>query len=27
VAFKGPVRGLSTGGEVFFNGIRVGEVT
>jgi len=27
VAFKGPVRGLSTGGEVFFNGIRIGEVT
>lgn len=27
IAFKGPVRGLSTGGEVFFNGIRVGEVT
>jgi phospholipid/cholesterol/gamma-HCH transport system substrate-binding protein len=27
VAFTGPVRGLSTGGEVFFNGIRVGEVT
>ena len=27
IAFTGPVRGLSTGGEVFFNGIRVGEVT
>jgi phospholipid/cholesterol/gamma-HCH transport system substrate-binding protein len=27
VSFKGPVRGLSTGGEVFFNGIRIGEVT
>ena len=26
VSFKGPVRGLSTGGEVFFNGIRIGEV-
>jgi phospholipid/cholesterol/gamma-HCH transport system substrate-binding protein len=27
VDFKGPVRGLSSGGQVFFNGIRVGEVT
>lgn len=27
ILFTGPVRGLSTGGEVFFNGIRVGEVT
>lgn len=27
VAFIGPVRGLSTGGEVFFNGIHIGEVT
>ena len=27
VIFQGPVRGLSTGGEVHFNGIRVGEVT
>jgi phospholipid/cholesterol/gamma-HCH transport system substrate-binding protein len=27
VDFKGPVRGLSSGGEVYFNGIRVGEVT
>ena len=27
IAYTGPVRGLSTGGEVFFNGIRVGEVT
>ncbi len=27
VDFKGPVRGLSQGGEVFFNGIKVGEVT
>ena len=27
VDFRGPVRGLSAGGEVFFNGIRVGEVT
>ena len=27
VDFKGPVRGLSSGGEVFFNGIKVGEVT
>lgn len=26
VAFKGPVRGLSTGAEARFNGIRVGEV-
>jgi len=25
--FTGPVRGLSAGGEVYFNGIRVGEVT
>jgi phospholipid/cholesterol/gamma-HCH transport system substrate-binding protein len=27
VLFNGPVRGLSTGGEVHFNGIKVGEVT
>lgn len=27
VDFKGPVRGLSNGGQVFFNGIRVGEAT
>jgi phospholipid/cholesterol/gamma-HCH transport system substrate-binding protein len=27
VAFIGPVRGLSEGGEVHFNGIKVGEVT
>jgi phospholipid/cholesterol/gamma-HCH transport system substrate-binding protein len=27
IAFKGPVRGLSQGGEVHFNGIKVGEVT
>lgn len=27
VDFHGPVRGLSSGGEVYFNGIRVGEVT
>ena len=27
IIFQGPVRGLSTGGEVHFNGIRVGEVT
>ena len=27
VDFKGPVRGLSSGGEVFFNGIKVGEVS
>jgi phospholipid/cholesterol/gamma-HCH transport system substrate-binding protein len=27
VDFAGPVRGLSVGGEVYFNGIRVGEVT
>ena len=27
VDFKGPVRGLSKGGEVFFNGIKVGDVT
>ena len=27
IDFKGPVRGLSSGGEVFFNGIKVGEVT
>jgi phospholipid/cholesterol/gamma-HCH transport system substrate-binding protein len=27
IVFKGPVRGLSTGGEVHFNGIKVGEVT
>jgi phospholipid/cholesterol/gamma-HCH transport system substrate-binding protein len=26
VEFQGPIRGLSSGGEVFFNGIRVGEV-
>ncbi len=26
VDFKGPVRGLSSGGAVFFNGIKVGEV-
>ena len=25
--FRGPVRGLQAGGEVYFNGIRVGEVT
>ncbi len=27
IDFKGPVRGLSQGGEVYFNGIKVGEVT
>jgi phospholipid/cholesterol/gamma-HCH transport system substrate-binding protein len=27
VDFKGPVRGLSSGGEVYFNGIKIGEVT
>ena len=27
IIFQGPLRGLSTGGEVHFNGIRVGEVT
>ena len=27
VLFVGPVRGLSDGGEVHFNGIKVGEVT
>ena len=27
VDFKGPVRGLSAGGEVYFNGIKVGQVT
>jgi ABC-type transport system involved in resistance to organic solvents, periplasmic component len=27
IAFEGPVRGLSEGGDVQFNGIRVGEVT
>jgi phospholipid/cholesterol/gamma-HCH transport system substrate-binding protein len=27
VQFSGAVRGLSSGGQVFFNGIRVGEVT
>jgi phospholipid/cholesterol/gamma-HCH transport system substrate-binding protein len=27
VLFNGPVRGLSNGGEVHFNGIKVGEVT
>jgi phospholipid/cholesterol/gamma-HCH transport system substrate-binding protein len=27
IIFQGPVRGLNTGGEVHFNGIRVGEVT
>lgn len=27
VDFKGPVRGLSSGAQVFFNGIKVGEVT
>ncbi len=26
IDFQGPVRGLSSGGEVYFNGIRVGEV-
>ena len=27
IVFEGPVRGLSQGGEVLFNGIKVGEVT
>lgn len=27
IVFKGPVRGLAQGGEVHFNGIKVGEVT
>ena len=27
VVFEGPVRGLEIGGEVRFNGIKVGEVT
>jgi phospholipid/cholesterol/gamma-HCH transport system substrate-binding protein len=27
IIFQGPVRGLNTGGEVHFNGIRVGEVS
>ena len=27
VDFKGPVRGLTNGGEVYFNGIKVGSVT
>ena len=27
IDFKGPVRGLSSGGEVYFNGIKIGEVT
>lgn len=27
IDFKGPVRGLSQGSEVYFNGIKVGEVT
>ena len=27
VDFRGAVRGLSSGGQVFFNGIKVGEVT
>ena len=27
IVFAGPVRGLSQGGEVHFNGIKVGEVT
>src|SRR4029078_6954973 len=27
VVFQGPVRGLNQGGEVHFNGIKVGEVT
>lgn len=27
VDFRGPVRGLSQGGQVYFNGIRVGDVT
>ena len=27
IIFQGPVRGLTQGGEVHFNGIKVGEVT
>lgn len=27
ISFVGPVRGLTEGGEVHFNGIKVGEVT
>ena len=27
IDFKGPVRGLSSGGEVYFNGIKIGDVT
>ena len=27
IDFKGPIRGLSAGGEVYFNGIKVGSVT
>jgi phospholipid/cholesterol/gamma-HCH transport system substrate-binding protein len=27
ILFDGPVRGISTGGEVHFNGIKVGEIT
>ncbi len=27
IDFKGPVRGLSQGGEVYFNGIKIGDVT
>lgn len=27
IEFQGPVRGLSSGGDVYFNGIKVGEVT
>ena len=27
IVFQGPVRGISQGGEVHFNGIKVGEVT
>src|SRR6201999_924947 len=27
IVFQGPVRGLNEGGEVHFNGIKVGEVT
>ena len=27
IVFQGPVRGLAQGGEVHFNGIKVGEVT
>ena len=27
VDFKGPVRGLSAGGDVYFNGIKIGDVT